>query len=430
MPIEYLDEIEETLQPEQTPVEQQEQIHEKDIRSSIEFIDDELSFDDSSLDADNEPSVFEKAFNIPAAANRAAIQKNPSLALAGPFAGAIALSGNAGDELKSAAVEGIMDPDKVPTFQELAIRAGQELGGASTSVPVNFIKGLVPSALGLAADIATNPADVMIGLVVNPAAGAVSKTRVGKDLIKFLNRKRSIGFGGEKDLLKASKLADNAAKAQRDVFTNPETGKFSKALDKIEQVGSKKIAAFLDEYSLNYPEGINVTKFNKISNRIKEAGNVSGKEIKNLQNEISKSINWKVGRRDPQNAQRIRIWGKIQDELSELNPELKSLNKEYGELAGIWDDLYSVILERGRPGSARLKEKVGRTLLGSDKFSLRQKQAIDFVDGNTTKDLQFRFLLDKARNTERLKKAAVGGAILAGGGSAVQGLQNVITGGQ
>lgn len=351
---------------------------------------------------------LENIFDVPSASNREAIRANPALAALGPLANLGALSGIGGDQARQGAIEGAVNPQSSETFQNQFIRQAQNLGGPSTSVGVNFAKGLIPSAIGLQADLATNPGEVLTGMAVGAIGAGVAATKTGKDLIKFLQRKRSVGFGSEKDLLKASELAKKAIDDQRDVFTHAKTGKFATEIEKIKQVDSSVVAGYIDDYVKEFPEGINVGRFKAISKRLKQGKTASGEEIKNIQNEISKTINWSLAKEDAQTAQRIKVWGNIQNKLAELNPELVKLNSEYRNFMDKADDLYSVIMERGRPGSQNLKEKVGRTLFGNDKFSLRQKQAIDFIDNNTiSPDTQFRYLLDKARNTERLKRAVI-----------------------
>jgi hypothetical protein len=81
---------------------------------------------------------------------------------------------------------GAVNPTNVPTFQDLAIQKSQ-----FTQSPVaNAALGMIPSALGMAADIATNPADVLTGIVpglkpVQSAGRAIASTRAGKALTEL-----------------------------------------------------------------------------------------------------------------------------------------------------------------------------------------------------------------------------------------------------
>ena len=76
---------------------------------------------------------------------------------------------------------GAVNPTNVPTFQDLAIEKSQ-----FTSSPVaNVALGMIPSALGMAADIATNPADALTTLIpmlkpAQTAGRAILSTKVGK----------------------------------------------------------------------------------------------------------------------------------------------------------------------------------------------------------------------------------------------------------
>ncbi len=78
---------------------------------------------------------------------------------------------------------GAINPTNVPTFQELAIKGSQ----ITKSPTANVALGMIPSALGLAADIATNPADVLSAIIpatkpVQAIGRAIASTKAGKAL--------------------------------------------------------------------------------------------------------------------------------------------------------------------------------------------------------------------------------------------------------
>ena len=82
----------------------------------------------------------------------------------------------------------LKEPSSVPTFQDLAIKEAQ----TSTSPIENFLRGLIPSAAGFAADVATNPADALLGVATGGAARALKTTKPGQVLLKQLLKKRSV----------------------------------------------------------------------------------------------------------------------------------------------------------------------------------------------------------------------------------------------
>lgn len=111
-------------------------------------------------------NIIGQTFNVPGATSRAAIRSNPALAMAGPFAGVAAMAGVGGPQAQQAAGEGALNPSNVQSFQDQAIQAGQNaFGGPSESVAVNFMKGLVPSAVGLVADTVTDPAQALLTIL-------------------------------------------------------------------------------------------------------------------------------------------------------------------------------------------------------------------------------------------------------------------------
>jgi hypothetical protein len=81
---------------------------------------------------------------------------------------------------------GAVNPTNVPTFQDLAIKASQQ----TTSPVANAALGMIPSALGLAADVVTNPADALTAIIpmakpVQAAGRAIASTKAGKALTEL-----------------------------------------------------------------------------------------------------------------------------------------------------------------------------------------------------------------------------------------------------
>jgi hypothetical protein len=128
----------------------------------------------------------------PSAAVRGAIQAEPSLALSGPFAGLLASSGIVGNRARTAALDAAKNPLSVKTFQEKALENIRPI--KSTNEGVNFLTGIIPSTAGLAADLATDPVNVLGSLVgfaplgkSRTLGGTLGKTVVAKEARKIGN---------------------------------------------------------------------------------------------------------------------------------------------------------------------------------------------------------------------------------------------------
>jgi hypothetical protein len=124
----------------------------------------------------------------PGAVSREAIRTNPTLALTGPFAGIVALSGIAGEEAKQAAQGQSINPTS-QTFQNQALDAYYKKFGVN---PLSVIGGFGVSTAGLVADAWANPADAAATLIpFSKPAQTVSKTigatKAGQALSKAAN---------------------------------------------------------------------------------------------------------------------------------------------------------------------------------------------------------------------------------------------------
>jgi rare lipoprotein A len=83
-------------------------------------------------------------------------------------------------------VEGAVNPTNVPTFQELAIQASQQ----TTSPIANAALGMIPSTLGLAADMVTSPTDVLTSVIpglkpVQMAGKVIASTKPAQAITKI-----------------------------------------------------------------------------------------------------------------------------------------------------------------------------------------------------------------------------------------------------
>jgi len=85
-------------------------------------------------------------------------------------------------------VQGAVNPTNVPTFQDMAIKSAQ----TSTNPVINAVAGMPASAVGLAADIITSPADVLTNVIpfTKPAQAvgkAIASTKAGQVVGKAIN---------------------------------------------------------------------------------------------------------------------------------------------------------------------------------------------------------------------------------------------------
>jgi hypothetical protein len=130
---------------------------------------------------DNQPTkpsvqpqnILGQLFNVPGAAMRGGIQSMVQ-----------------GNGFGQGYQQGAMQPDQVPKFQNMAIDAVQK----SADPSINAIVGMPASAVGMAADVATNPAD-LLGLLIGKTpigagktlGGAIAESPVGQAVSKVAN---------------------------------------------------------------------------------------------------------------------------------------------------------------------------------------------------------------------------------------------------
>lgn len=117
------------------------------------------------------------------------IFERPGAAIRGGLVSAVE-----GDGFKKGYVEGAKTPEKIPSFQDTALKSYYNKVG--TGIPQQ-IGGLGVSAVGMAADIATNPADVATMLVPGlPGAKSVGKaiaaTKPAQAVTRFVTKERHI----------------------------------------------------------------------------------------------------------------------------------------------------------------------------------------------------------------------------------------------
>lgn len=168
-------------------------------------------FKDTTMQNQN---ILGRILNVPGATSRAAIQSNPALAVGGPLAGLLALSGIGGHTAQQAASRGAMNPDSVPKFQNQAIDASQKMNDAGT----NVIAGMLPSAVGLAADVVTDPTSILASIIgkapgIKELGNTIANSKLGKVTSDILNKQRQWPaiqniFKYENNLQQATKAKD------------------------------------------------------------------------------------------------------------------------------------------------------------------------------------------------------------------------------
>ena len=217
---------------------------------------------------DNNPqiqrqNILGQLLNVPAATSRAAIQANPALSIAGPLAGLVGLSGLGGKEAKQAAGLGAARPDQVKTFQNLALESASP---KTTSVGANFVGGIPASVGGLAADMAVDPAGMLMNLIPALMPGKVSATSSAID--KPFMKAVKVGTRGIKRSGDIEKIKINARSAVESIVDNKNNLKLS---DINGLISEGKLPESLDEFS----QAISQTKkqiFNNYDAALKTAG--------------------------------------------------------------------------------------------------------------------------------------------------------------
>jgi hypothetical protein len=139
----------------------------------------------------------------PAAANRAAIRKNPGLVSLSPYAGIVAASGVGGKEAQQAYTYGSLNPEQIPTFQNESLDEYYKRVGTGV---LQQIGGLGVSAAGMTADMVTNPVNWLLGTIgkiptgIKSVEGIASKTlgevvggtKAGKAINSFATKERGV----------------------------------------------------------------------------------------------------------------------------------------------------------------------------------------------------------------------------------------------
>lgn len=321
--------------------------------------------------------------------------------------------------------QGAINPAAVPTFQEQstdafnrwmankASRLPEPLRGPATLAGVPAAN--IASIAGMAADVATNPADILATIVGGKVATALGKTTAGKALGRFFTRPRRIfGFGGKKTL---QKVAEKAGKGGEIVFRKMQD-KYDDVFSQI-QGGSTDITDIrvaVDDVYNAFPEGTGAGTYRKIANRLDNVpgDTMSVKDLQNLKQTVKKSIKWR-GESSSINHFKKQVYIKINEALERIGGEkYKGLSREYAEFIKMMDDVNSAILERGLPGMPLLgKSGPGPFFTPGGGLSQRQEVSLRKLSSMLPSQAQFMQDFSAWQRAEWIKRLVVG--ILAGG---------------
>ena len=219
--------------------------------------------------APGERTLLGNIFERPAAASREAIRANPALKMTGPLAGLVASTGIAGAGAKTAMTQASLFPEKSETFQNEFIRKAQ----TSTNPVVNFVKGLVPSAKGLGADMLTSPADALVNMLSLGSTSSVKNAARAKNIQKSnklvdtsIMKAVKPSIQGKKTFSQVDKFKNQARSAVNTIVDN------KNSLEFVDDSGRmvNRLPESLDEFS----QGISQTKktvYNEYNGLIQQA---------------------------------------------------------------------------------------------------------------------------------------------------------------
>jgi len=304
-------------------------------------------------------------------------------------------------------VQGAMNPTNVPSFQNLALeKYGNMIANSTSKIPNETMRNLSlksanpalmgVSALGLGADILTNPADVL-GMVAGKTpvgsgktiSTAVGNTKVAQAIGRFINKPRSFLKFGKDAVLDISKRGVRGVE-KLDTLAGQ---KYEKGIQNIKGVSKeiKPIVDKIDEAIEMYPNE-SYTTLKKIktnlSSKKKPVKELTAEELRNLKQEVKRGIPKSVfqGKTDatPQQSAQLRVYNQIDDGLVKLGgDDYIKMKAEYSDWKNTASDAYKVLLEEGRPGDVNLRNWFGYGI------SRRKFKALEKVSGQLPPKEQF-----------------------------------------
>lgn len=274
-------------------------------------------------------NILGAIFNVPGATSRAAIQAEPGLALTGPLAGLVALSGLAGPKAQQAAGQGAANPDSVSTFQEEALKVASP---KTQSVAANFAGGLPASIGGLAADMIVDPTTVLTTLLTGMRPGKVKP--IGDIVDKNFTQAVPPSTRGVKAHRAIENTRDSARSAVESIVDNKQGLQYT---DDLGEVIKGQLPQNMDQFS----QAISQTKkklFAEYNGMLKAAGEQGqtvalkpiATEIENAVASVHiKDISPSVANYGSRLAQRLKARGtysleEAQDVIEGLNNKIKA----------------------------------------------------------------------------------------------------------
>lgn len=338
------------------------------------------------------------------------------------------------------AMEGFVNQEKVPSFveqsQQSPVSSIIQPTGNKGFIPniqnaasnfEQFQKGLGRDILATGADIATdvalNPLETLTTLVGGKVISKLAKSPVGEGIGAFLTKPRKFMKFGKAAV---QEIAEKAATGRNFVLKQA-SKKYDDLLSKLDESVSKKgnvvlkegstLADSIDDVINTYPDSPNMAKLGKISSRLREGKATSITDLHNLKQEtrsvVPKSV-WRGSSRPDamQKAQRD-LYFKTNEVIESLDDTgvYKGLSNEYRELMNTVDDLNSAILERGRPGEAKLRKDaltLGRLFDQTRGLTYRQRLAMETIDKQVPNKMKFMQDFKAWKRGNLVRDAAIG----------------------
>jgi len=388
---------------------------EKEARQAIGQFNESSQPEEPAPQPEMQRQSLGRITNVPGATSRAAIQSNPALALAGPFAGLLALGGLGGQKAKQEAGEGALRPDDVPMFQDQAIQLGQNsFGGPSTSVAVNFMKGLVPSAAGLVHDMRTDPLTVLTSLIGTLKPAQMAGSAVGKSINEIPSK--------IKPFLKWDKVEQqaNMAKGALDALKKSYGSIYDVALQPVQNVTTKVDFGKMPRMVLDIiknKKNIYEVEFNANGSIKNTIGNVS--KIKRAANEIvTPALRESGAKTEIKQIENFAgyISGEMRKAAKGAGRPIDEAMDMYGDFRKNYDMVNGKLLDKNNNAMANKLKALTR--LNVDR-TIRESQKVLAKESP-----EFKAILDSRKNREVIKLLLKSSPYLAG----AEGARRFLTG--
>jgi len=352
-------------------------------------------------------NILGQAFNVPGAAIRSAIQGKGYAA-------------------------GAAQPSQVPRFQELAAQGASNLAGRlppQIAAPVGGALSAVGQGVGLAADIATQPADMALMLAgklpgtqqaAKMIGAQVMKLKPAQALGRFLTKPRHLkavkdALGGKVNAIDeiATNFVDAAKKMKKDFVSKwqPEVDDAVKSITKNVNTTSQvdDVAFAIDDILERTPDIVGKKQLLGLSKELKSSPKTAT-QLNAIKSRISLPKSVKSGKAapTPSQAAKMKVIHDIESKILELGGEKYSgIKARYREMSRAYADTMSVFMEGYYPGGAKVTKPWIAPGFG---ISPRQTRSLGQVSQYGGKDPMAAF------NAWRVKKLAGSTAVGVGAG--------------